>query len=598
MPIYISPVQDYLFLLNDVFHIERYSDVPCFADLSPDIVEATLTEGAKLCDNVFAPLNRVGDSEGCTRHEDGSVTTPRGFKEAFAQFRDGGWNTLKFPQEFGGQGLPSVLQSALGEFMPGANLSLWMYPGLTKGAISALLRHGTDEVKRKFVPKMVTCEWTGTMNLTEAHAGTDLGLLRTRAVPKADGSYDITGTKIFISAGEHDLAENIIHLVLARIEGAPAGVKGISLFVVPKFIPAEDGSVGPRNGVSCGSIEHKMGIHGNSTCVMNFDGATGWLVGEENRGLNALFTMMNESRLGTATHGIAIGEAAYQNAAAYARERLQSRALTGKKSADKPADPIIVHPDVRRMLLTIRATTEGARALAVWTGIQEDLAAGAPDPAVREAADGHMALITPVMKAFCSDRGLDNAVLAQQVYGGHGYIAEHGMEQFVRDARINQLYEGANGIQALDLVTRKLGMDGGKPMKAFVAEVDGWLKRHAGSQALAVCVGPLEASLGDLQQAAQWIAKHAGEDPNVLGSASYDFLNLFALVALGYMWGRMCEAASDKLASAPGQADAHLSGKLAVGRFYVERMLPETALLLARIKTGAATMMALPDEAF
>jgi acyl-CoA dehydrogenase len=596
MPIYRSPVQDYLFLLNDVFHIERHADMPAYAALSPDILEATLTEAAKLADNVIAPLNRIGDSEGCTRHEDGSVTTPTGFKEAFAQYRDGGWNSLKFPEEYGGQGLPGVLQNVLGEFMPGANISLSMYAGLTTGAISALLYHGSEELKRKFVPKMVSCEWTGTMNLTEAHSGTDLGLLRTRAARQADGSFKVTGTKIFISAGEHDLSENIVHLVLARIEGAPSGVKGISLFVVPKFLPAEDGSVGPFNAVSCGSIEHKMGIHGNSTCVMNFDGSTGWLLGEENRGLNALFTMMNESRLGTGLHGIAIGEAAYQNAAAYAHERLQSRALTGKKSADKPADPIIVHPDVRRMLLTIRASTEGARALAVWTGIQQDLAANAADPAAREAAEGHMALITPVIKAFCSDRGLDNAVLAQQVFGGHGYIVEHGMEQFVRDARINQIYEGANGIQALDLVVRKLGMDGGKPIRAFVAEVDGWLKRHAGSPALEVVVKPLGAALGDLQQAGAWIVNHADEDPNVLGSASYDFLHLFGLTALGYMWGRMCEVATDKLAS--GQVSEHLTGKLAVGRFYAERMLPETALMLARIKTGADAMMALPDEAF
>ena len=597
MPIYKSPVEDYLFLLNDVFHIERYADVPGYADLTPDILEATLTEAAKLSDDVFAPLNRVGDTEGCIRHEDGSVTTPRGFKEAYAQYRDGGWGALRYPEEYGGQALPGVLANpVLVEFMAGANLSLSIYGGLTRGAISALLRHGSEEVKRKFAPKLIASEWTGTMHLTEAHAGTDLGMLRTRAVPKADGSFEITGTKIFISAGEHDMAENIIGLVLARIEGAPSGVKGISLFVVPKVIPAEDGSVGPRNAVSCGSIEHKMGIHGNCTCVMNFDGSTGWLIGEENRGLNALFTMMNEERLSVGAHGIAIGEAAYQNAAAYAHERLQSRALTGKKTAGKPADPIVVHPDVRRMLLTIRATTEGGRALAVWTGIQGDLSDFAEDPAVREAAEGHMALLTPVIKAFCTDRGLDNAVLAQQVYGGHGYIAEHGMEQFVRDTRINQIYEGANGIQALDLVARKLGMNAGKPMKAFIAEVDGWLKRHAGSQTLAVYVKPLEAALGDLQQAALWIAKHAEEDPNVLGSASYDFLNLFGLTALGYMWGRMCEAAVDKLAS--GQANAHLSGKLAVGKFYVERMLPETALLLARIKTGAGTMMALPDEAF
>ncbi|MDR6858544.1 acyl-CoA dehydrogenase C-terminal domain-containing protein [Variovorax guangxiensis] len=600
MATYKSPVQDYLFLLNDVFHIERHTDVPGYAELSPDLVEATLTEAAKLCDNVLAPLNRVGDSEGCTRHEDGSVTTPSGFKEAFDQFRDGGWNGLKFPEEYGGQGLPSVLAGVLTEFLSGSNLSFWMYSGLTQGAVAALLRHASDDLKRLYVPKMVACEWTGTMNLTEPHAGTDLGLLRTRATRQADGSFAITGTKIFISAGEHDLAENIVHLVLARIEGAPSGTHGISLFLVPKFIPAADGSLGSRNAASCGSIEHKMGIHGNSTCVMNFDGATGWLVGEENRGLNALFTMMNEARLGTGMHGIAIGEAAYQNAAAYAHERLQGRALAGRKT-DKPADPIVVHGDVRRMLMTMRATTEGARALAVWTGIQVDLAARAADPAVREAAEDHLALLTPVIKAYSTDTGFASAVMAQQIFGGHGYIVENGMEQFVRDARINQIYEGANGVQAMDLVGRKLGLNGGKPMKAFVSEVEAWLHSRADKETLAVHVKALEAGLGDLTQAALWLAKHAGEDPEVLGACAYDFLNLFGLVVLGYMWGRMCEVAGEKLAGSmgqAGQASAHLSAKLAVGRFYAERMLPETAMLLARIKTGAGATMALSDEAF
>ena len=592
MPIYKSPVQDYMFLLNDVFHIERHADIPGYADLTPDILEATLTEAARLSDEVLAPLNRIGDIEGCVRHEDGSVTTPSGFKEAYAKYREGGWGGLKFPEEYGGQGLPGVLAGVLTEFMAGANVSFSMYGGLTRGATAALLRHGTEDLKRMFAPKMIAAEWSGTMNLTEAHAGTDLGMLRTRAARRPDGSFVIDGAKIFISAGEHDLADNIIHLVLARIEGAPSGVKGISLFVVPKFLPAADGSVGPRNAVSCGSIEHKMGIHGNSTCVMNFDGATGWLLGEENHGLNALFTMMNEARLGTGLHGIAIGGAAYQNAAAYAQERLQGRALTGKKSPEKPADPIIVHPDVRRMLLTVRATTEGARALTVWAGIQSDLASRAADPAVREAAEESMALLTPVIKAFCTDNGFNGAVLAQQVYGGHGYIAENGMEQFVRDARINQIYEGANGIQAMDLVGRKLGMNGGAAMKAFVAEVQGWLGQHAGSPHAKA----LAAGLDDLVQASRFIGGHAKDDPNILGTAAYDFLNLLGLVALGYMWARMCDVAAEKLAARPG--DAHASTKLGVGRFYVERLLPETSTLLARIKTGTGPLMALPDDAF
>jgi acyl-CoA dehydrogenase len=598
MPTYKSPVADNLFLLNDVFHIERYADVPGFADLSPDIVEATLTEAAKLCDGVLAPLNRVGDNEGCARHEDGSVTTPKGFKEAFRQFRDGGWNGLKFPEEYGGQGLPGALNSVLSEFLAGSNLAFWMYAGLTQGAIADLLHHGTEEQKRIYLPKMISGEWTGTMNLTEPQAGTDLGIVRTKAVRNADGSFAITGTKIFISAGEHDLAENIVHLVLARTEGAPQGTKGLSLFIVPKFLPTADGAVGARNKLSCGSIEHKMGIHGNSTCVMNFDGATGWLIAEENHGLPAMFTMMNHARLEVGVHGIAISEAAYQNAASYARERLQGRALTGKKLPDKPADPLVVLPDVRRMLLTMRATTEGARALAVWTAIQGDLSFGALDPKVREAAEDHMALLTPVVKAFSTDMGFDNAVLAQQIWGGHGYIAENGMEQFVRDARINQIYEGANGVQAMDLVGRKLGLNGGRPIKSFIAEVEGFLGQHVDTQPLALHVESLGAALRDLEQAALWFMKHGANDPDALGTGSYDFLNLFGLVALGYMWCLMTEAAIAKLADSPGTGEAHLRGKLVVGRFFVEKMLPETTFLLARIKTGAATVMALPEEAF
>jgi len=598
MPTYKSPVADNLFLLNDVFQIERYADIPGYGDLSPDIVEATLTEAAKLCDDVLAPLNRVGDTEGCTRHEDGSVTTPKGFKEAFKQFRDGGWNALKFPEEYGGQGLPGALNSVLSEFLAGSNLAFWMYAGLTQGAIADLQHHGNEEQKRTYLPKMISGEWTGTMNLTEPQAGTDLGMLRTKAARSADGSFAITGTKIFISAGEHDLAENIIHMVLARIEGAPPGTKGLSLFVVPKFLPTADGAVGARNKLSCGSIEHKMGIHGNCTCVMNFDGATGWLVAKENQGLPAMFTMMNHARLEVGVHGIAISEAAYQNAAAYAHERLQGRALTGKKLPDKPADPLVVHPDVRRMLMTIRATTEGARALAVWTAIQGDLSFGAPDPKVREAAEDHMALLTPVIKAFSTDMGFDNAVLAQQIWGGHGYIAENGMEQFVRDARINQIYEGANAVQAMDLVGRKLGMNGGRPIKAFAAEVEGYLGQHAKMEALAPHVKALGAALGDLQQAALWLMKQGASDPDALGAGSYDFMNLLSLVALGYMWCRMTEAATAKLASSPGAGEAHLRGKLVVGQFFVEKMLPETAFLLARIKTGAGTVMAMPEEAF
>ncbi len=595
MPLYKAPVEDYRFLLNDVFHVERYADLPGYSDLSPELIDATLAEAAKLCEQVLAPLNRVGDAEGCTRHEDGSVTTPKGFKEAFDQFRDGGWGSICFPTEFGGQGLPVVLASVLTEFLAGSNHAIWMYQGLTQGAVAALLSHGSSELKATYLPNLIACKWTGTMNLTEAHCGTDLGMLRTKAKPQSDGTYRITGTKIFISAGEHDLAENIVHLVLARIEGAPAGVKGISLFVVPKFLPKADGTLGARNSVSCGSIEHKMGIHGNCTCVMNFDNATGWLVGEQNHGLNAMFTMMNHERLGVGTHGVGLSDVAYQNGAVYAKDRLQGRSLSGKKFPDKPADPIIVHPDVRRMLMIMRATTEAARALLVWTGVRYDIATRSADAKAREQAEDHMGLMTPIIKGVCSDLGLANAVMAQQIWGGHGYIAENGMDQFVRDARINQIYEGANGIQALDLVGRKLAMNGGRAVQAFFSEVDTYLKTQAQVEGMAVYVNAVRESFGHLQLATQWLAKNAGTNPDNAGAGSYDYMHLFGLVALGYMWCRIVEVAREKIAAA---SNPYLSAKLVSARFFVERILPETAVRLARIKSGAESTMALPAEAF
>jgi acyl-CoA dehydrogenase len=596
MPIYKAPVEDVSFLLNDVFQIDRYDNLPGFSDASTDVREAILGEAAKLSEEVLQPLNRVGDLEGCTRRDDGSVTTPKGFKEAFRQVAEGGWLGLSAPSEYGGQGLPVTLSQAVNEFQISANMAFSMYGALTMGASAALLVHGTPEQKKTYVPKMIAGEWTGTMNLTEPQCGTDLGLLRTKAIRQADGSFKITGTKIFISAGEHDLADNIIHLVLARIEGAPAGIKGISLFVVPKVLVNADGSLGARNGVSCGSIEHKMGIHGNSTCVMNFDNATGWLIGEEHKGMQGMFVMMNEARLGVAVQGLAQSEVAYQNAAAYARDRLQGRALTGAKAPDKPADPIIVHPDVRRTLLTIRAFNEAARAMVVWTALKSDVAHRSSDPKDRQDADDHMGLMTPVLKGFLTETGFANAVQAQQVYGGHGYIAEQGMEQFVRDARIAMIYEGANGIQALDLVGRKLPRDNGRAVMAFFAEVTGFSKEHGGNDAMKPFIVPVSTALGHLREATSWLMMNAMAKPDNAGVAATDYMHLFGFVALGYMWARMAKVALDKIAAA-GETP-YLKTKLVTGRFFMERMLPQTVLHLARIQAGCGTTMELAAEAF
>ncbi|MFI4971404.1 MAG: acyl-CoA dehydrogenase C-terminal domain-containing protein, partial [Hyphomicrobiales bacterium] len=482
------------------------------------------------------------------------------------------------------------------EFQCSANMAFSMYGGLTMGATAALMVHGKPEQKKMVVPKMVAGEWTGTMNLTEPHCGTDLGLLRTKAVKQADGSYQITGTKIFISAGEHDLAENIVHLVLARIEGAPAGTKGISLFVVPKVTVEDDGSLGKRNGVSCGSIEEKMGIHANSTCVMNYDAAAGWLVGEENRGLPAMFTMMNEARLGVAVQGLALSEVAYQNAAIYAKERLQGRALSGAKYPNKAADPIIVHPDVRRTLMTIRAFNEAGRALVLWTALQGDIARRSEDGKERQSADDYMGLLTPVVKGVLTDQGFANTVMAQQVFGGHGYIAEHGMEQFVRDARIAMIYEGANGIQALDLVGRKLGKDGGRALMAFINEVGSFIKEQSADDGMKSYVTPLGVALGHLQQASMWFMQNAMAKPDNAGAGATDYMHMFGLVALGYMWCRIAEAAiAHAKTNGAGQ---RMSAKLTTARFFMERMLPETAAHFARIQSGAGSIMELPEEAF
>jgi acyl-CoA dehydrogenase len=597
MPSYRAPVEDVLFLLNDVFQIERYNNLPGFADATPDTLEAILEEGAKICEEVLAPLNRIGDQEGCKRADDGSVHAPRGFKQAYAAYAGAGWMGLSVPSEYGGQGLPYTLAVVMEEFTSGANMAFSMYPNLTIGATAALLVHGTDEQKSLYVPRMIDGSWTGTMNLTEPHCGTDLGLIKTKALRNGDGSYSITGTKIFISAGEHDLTDNIVHLVLARIEGAPEGTKGISLFIVPKFLVKPDGSLGERNGVSCGSIEHKMGIHANATCVMNYDGAKGWLVGEENRGLNAMFVMMNEARLGVAIQGLAQSEVAYQNAAIYAKDRLQGRALSGAKAPDKPADPIIVHPDVRRNLLSIRAFNDAARALVLWTALKSDIAHRSEDEAERKSADDHMGLMTPVLKGVLTDLGFENAVKAQQVFGGHGYIEEHGMSQFVRDARIAMIYEGANGIQALDLVGRKLPREGGRAVMRFFNEVGGFCQEHAADEALKGYVLPLQQSLQHLQQATMWFMQNAMAKPDNAGAGAYEYMHLFGLVAMGYMWAQIAKAAEAKKAQGNSVAQK-MDAKLLTGRFFMERMLPETGALVARISGGSDTMMAMPAEMF
>jgi acyl-CoA dehydrogenase len=596
MPTYKAPVGDTMFLLSDVFEYAKYANTPGFSDAPIDVVEAVLTEGAKFVEQVVQPLNRVGDLEGCKRNEDGSVTTPKGFKTAYKALVDGGWVGLAGDPAYGGQGLPTFLAVLFNEYANSANLAFSMYPGLTNGAVAALTVHGSEELKSRFLPKMTTGEWTGTMNLTEPHCGTDLGLLKTRAVPQEDGSYAITGQKIFISAGEHDLADNIIHLVLARIEGAPVGVKGVSLFLVPKFLAEADGGVGERNGVVCGSIEHKMGIHGNSTAVLNYDGAKGWLVGEEHRGLPAMFVMMNGARLGVAVQGLSISEVAYQNAAAYAKERRQGRALKGPAEPEKPADILLVHPDVRRMLLEIRAFNEAARALLVWVALTQDEAHRAPDAKARQAAEDRLGLLTPVLKGVFTDLGFANAVKAQQVLGGHGYIAEWGLEQFVRDARIAMIYEGANGVQALDLVGRKLPKDGGRALMAFLGEISQFLAQSKGDAALAPYLGGLHAAVGHLQQASMWLSRNGLADPDNAGAASTDYMHLFGLTALAYMWARIVKAVLAR--QAKEESNPALDSKLTLAKFFSERMLPETGAHLARLTAGAATVMALPAEAF
>ncbi len=597
MPTYTAPARDARFILNEVLDVASYNNLPGFEAATEDMVDTVITEAGRFCAEVLQPINAAGDHEGCTRHPDGTVTTPAGFKDAFNQYREAGWGTLTAPEEFGGQGLPHVLGTVIEEFVSASNQAFGMYPGLAHGATAAILAAGTQEQKERFVPKMVAHEWLGTMNLTEPQCGTDLGLIRTKAEPKGDGSYAITGTKIFISAGEHDLTDQIIHLVLAKTPGAPDSSKGISLFIVPKYLINEDGSLGERNGVSCGSIEEKMGIHGNATCVLNYDGATGWMLGEENKGLAAMFVMMNAARLGVGIQGLAQAEVAYQNAVAYALDRRQGRALTGPAEPEAKADPIIVHADVRRMLMDAKAFNEGMRALCLWGALQVDLTHKAQSAEEREAADLIISLMTPVIKGYGTDKGFDTAVNMQQVFGGHGYIREWGMEQFVRDARIAQIYEGTNGIQAMDLCGRKLARDGGKAIQAFFALIDGEIAEAKGMAELADFAERLEKALGEQKAATMWFMQNAMANPNHLGAGAHHYMHIMGIVSLGLMWLRMAKVAQEKLAAGAGDADFY-RGKLTTARYYAERFLPDTGALRRKLEAGAEAMMALEPEAF
>ena len=593
---YQPPVKDHTFLLRDVLEIEKYANLPGFADASMDVVEQILIEAGKFTAEVLAPLNAVGDKEGCHWRPDHSVTTPKGFKEAYAKLVEGGWPALGSDPNYGGQGLPHVVNLAFSEMSSSANMAFSMYPGLTHGAYSAIQAGGSPEQKQLYLPHLTSGNWGGTMNLTEPHCGTDLGLLRTKAAPQADGSYRISGTKIWISGGEHDMAENIVHLVLARIEGAPEGVRGISLFIVPKFIPDAEGKPGTRNSVFCDGLEEKMGIHGNATCVIRHEESVGWLVGEENRGLSLMFVMMNEARLGVGLQGIAQGEAAYQAAATFAKERLQGRSLTGPKNPDGPADPIIVHPDVRRMLMDSRCVIEGGRAFMFWTSLQGDLSHSHPDEAVRQKAADYMALMTPVVKGFLTDKGLKVCSDAVQVHGGSGFTEHFPVSQYMRDVRIALIYEGTNGVQALDLVGRKLAANGGRAVMSFFADIDAFVAANQADEGLKPFVEGLADAKAKLQEGTFWLMQNGLSNPDNAGAASTDYMHLFGLTALAYMWAMMAKVAQAKIAA--GDTDPFFSTKVALGRYYLQRILPDAQAHLAKLTTGSELMMALPAEAF
>jgi alkylation response protein AidB-like acyl-CoA dehydrogenase len=594
---YQAPVRDQMFVLRDVLGLDGYANLPGFADASLDLVEQILTEGGKFCEDVLAPINHAGDAQGCVWSADNTVKTPKGFREAYQAMVDAGWPALGAEPAFGGQGLPRVVGLAYSEMASSANMAFSMYPGLTHGAYSAILEGGSDEQKALYLPKLASAQWGGTMNLTEPQCGTDLGLLRTKAVPQGDGSYAISGQKIWISGGEHDLAENIIHLVLARIEGAPEGVRGISLFIVPKFLPTPDGGVGPRNeGVKCVGLEEKMGIHGNATCFMSYEDAKGWLIGEPNTGLRLMFVMMNEARLGVGLQGLSQAEAAYQAAVDFARDRLQGRSLSGPKNPEGPADPIIVHPDVRRMLMDAKATLEGGRAFMLWAALQGDLMHAAPDAAAREKASDYMGLLTPVLKAYFTDAGFKICSDAMQVHGGSGFTEHFPASQYLRDVRIALIYEGANGIQALDLVGRKLAANGGRAVMSYFAEIDAYVADHEDRADLKAFIDGLKSAKGELQDATLWLMQNGLQNPENAGAASTDYLHLFALAGLAYMWAQIAEAAQARIAG--GDADPFYANKLVTGRYFLERILPETGMRLAKLKTGAGAVMALPAEAF